>query len=240
MSMTELDRKTLAAINEKKFIEAKNRLLESIKNLPPEAQAPEPLSPPPLTIPYPVGYTFNNCPEFYEELRSAVESGQHFHFLFVGPTGSGKTYLAELIMNRLKEHYQWEQMQYLQCSNLYQKYLNIRNLSFDAREEKTKIYENLPHTKFIMDDLGAEQDTDGSRWFMSSLIDNDYRNIKEGIAKSSIITTNLTHTPLIERYGSRTWDRLQEHYKVFKFAPHSFRCQNRKGVTLGDQTEIKV
>lgn len=70
----------------------------------------------------------------------------------------------------------------------------------------------------LIDDLGAEIDTPGSRAFFSRLIDFRHRR-----KLTTIITTNLALKAWAERYGSRIVDRISDNSTIIELPNKSMR-----------------
>jgi len=177
---------------------------------------------------YPDDYIKNNSAEFYSVIENCVNNRKHFHFIFKGVVGCGKTYLADIIKEQIKEMYGSRVSRY-DANRYYSKYVKL--IMSDDPDDKwllNLVYGDMPDTSFILDDLGSEKDTQASREFYTLLIDNNYKDIKNDVCHLSIITTNLGEDEINRRYGSRAMDRLWENYTVFTFDDYSFRQRDRK------------
>jgi DNA replication protein DnaC len=176
---------------------------------------------------YPDGYIKNNTAEFYTAIENCVNNKQHFHFIFKGTVGCGKTHLARIIRKSLKDLYS-AYLTWYYANDLYSEYVRLTTSNDNEDNWMLNIVKGYPDGMFVLDDLGSEHDTPASRNFFAQFIDNNYRYIKNGSAKVSIITTNLGEDEINNRYGSRAMDRLWENYTVFTFTDYSFRRADRK------------
>ena len=178
---------------------------------------------------YPDDFTKNNTKTFYDIIESDVDNRQPIHYLFKGICGCGKTYLADIIYKYIKDNYSVS-VNWHTANIFYAKYVKL--IMSDDPEDKwllNYLYGDMPSNSFILDDLGSEKDTQASRDFFTLLIDNNYKDIKNGMCRLSIITTNLNDVEITDRYGKgRAMDRLWENYTVFKFNDYSFRQRDKK------------
>lgn len=77
----------------------------------------------------------------------------------------------------------------------------------DAKEQSQAYFDRILATHVLMlDDLGAEQETDWTRERVGTAIDRRYRS-----KLPAIVTTNLGHDDIARRYGPRIADRLREY-----------------------------
>lgn len=75
-----------------------------------------------------------------------------------------------------------------------------------AKEQSQAYFDRIAHEHVLMlDDLGKEQDTPWTRERVSTLIDRRYQS--QG---PTILTTNLKHIEIAERYGAHLADRLYD------------------------------
>jgi len=170
---------------------------------------------------YPPDYIKNNTPEFYTELERITDNPT-FQVLFQGVAGCGKTYLADVILSAYGNYRLYN------ASDFYMDYLELLKQDDDYIKYRMHYFTEAPIPPlFLLDDLGCEKDTPASREFFARFLQNDYDYIQEGRKSRSIITTNLDHTALNNRYGSRAIDRMFEYYgkPIFKFANKSFRME---------------
>ncbi|WP_228379019.1 MULTISPECIES: ATP-binding protein [Thermoanaerobacter] len=128
-------------------------------------------------------------------------------FLFWGPPGTGKSFLAFCIANKLIENL----VPVIAISTIgllnriKQTYKNY------SEEEEVEIINILRNASLlVLDDLGAENNNDWAREKLYEIIDSRYRD-----GKPMIVTTNLTLTQLKEKLTgwdgvARTYDRLIE------------------------------
>lgn len=103
--------------------------------------------------------------------------------LFHGPVGTGKTFIAGCIANELEER-GWT------C--FYTSIPRLCSVMMDMRDGRQKYIDDLNRFDLlVLDDLGAERDTEYMGEFVQSVIDARYR------AKLPLIaTTNLTESEL--------------------------------------------
>ena len=123
-------------------------------------------------------------PDVYEErnpvlIKRVIEDiGRgSFGFVFTGFPGTGKTYLAELILAWLDSREQsLLKGRKIVAQELYADYLRImESKCSDKSEAISKRQHAFRGNVALLDDLGAEPDTPASRKFMRLLIDDRYR-----------------------------------------------------------------
>ncbi len=153
------------------------------------------------------GFTFQNVERDSGVIRIAEEyvtnwqkmKQNHMGYLFWGPVGTGKSYLAACIANALLE------------KEVTVKMTNFNTILNDlfAAEDKTEYIRSLNgYELLIIDDLGVERSSEYALENIFSVIDWRYRS-----GKPLIITTNLPLAQLkqetkIEK--KRIYDRILE------------------------------
>lgn len=127
--------------------------------------------------------------------------------LLYGPPGTGKTFLAFCIANELLNN--TVPVVAISSIGLLNKIKETyRNF---GREGEAEIINNLKNASLlILDDLGAENNTDWAKEKIYEIIDSRYRD-----KKPCIVTTNLTREGLKQKLTgadgvSRTYDRIIE------------------------------
>ena len=122
--------------------------------------------------------------------------------VFTGDVGRGKTHLGCGLLHKAIDRV------------LPARFVSIAELMdelkarFDdgAKEQSQAYFDRIAQTHVLMlDDLGKEQDTPWTRERVSTLIDRRYKS-----ELPTIVTTNLTHKEIAERYGRHLGDRLYE------------------------------
>jgi DNA replication protein DnaC len=136
---------------------------------------------------------------YVEHFDEALKGG--FGILLYGIPGTGKTYMSSCIANAL-----------------IKKDIPVIVISADGIIERIKdtfnnhgadsthiVINSLDNAALlVIDDLGAENDSDWTRTMIYRIIDNRYR-----IKKPMIITTNfLSLVSIKERYDQRTFERM--------------------------------
>lgn len=119
-----------------------------------------------------------------------------------GDVGTGKTYLACALLRQRLERGQTGR--FVSVSDLMDE---IKARFGDGAGEQSEAYfDRLAGEPFlVLDDVGAEFDSLWSAQRVAALIDRRYRS-----EAPTILTTNMTHRELAERYTKRTADRLRE------------------------------
>ena len=160
----------------------------------------------------------NENPNILNYIRKHIND-ENQHYLFFGKVGCGKTYLAKLLSDRDTE--------FVECRSIYEDFLRVQvgNKS-DKPERLRKLNRALRGKDVILDDLGDERDTTSAHYFIGSIIEDRYNMIKKGLAKRTVITTNLTPRQLADTYGHRVIDRLQDVFVFMEFKNKSFRNRN--------------
>lgn len=145
----------------------------------------------------------NNLNKEYKTLNAWVNKfpdSKYKNFVFVGPAGSGKTYLTECIANEfIKKQIAVNFVTAFNLNNLMLKY----HTTFD--DSKDNILEGyITCPVLIIDDLGTEPILKNVTKEYLYLILNE-RIINN---RSTIITTNLSLDGIIDRYGERIFSRM--------------------------------
>lgn len=140
-----------------------------------------------------------------------------------GPPGTGKTYLMCAIMRAMildplqaalvdVTNYRPQLPLMVSTPDL----LRSIRATFEGRgsESGAAIFErySLCHT-LMLDDLGAEKVTDWTRETLFALIDHRYRYMRK-----TYVTTNLSHTELVNQIGDRSTSRLVEMCRVVRLS----------------------
>ena len=174
----------------------------------------------------PSGYRLNN-PNFLKQLKEDFKEERNFNYLFTGSVGCGKTYLAKIIIHNTGGSGFWET---LECRNVYKDYLRLMESNYtDKHEALQRLDDRVKKKNVLIDDLGDERpSTAGSHDYLGGLLVERCETIKRTSTCSSIITTNLKQKEIMEMYGSRVVDRLEENFIMVKFEDHSFRRDKRQ------------
>lgn len=163
-----------------------------------------------------------------DKVRADIQAEAPFHLLFIGEVGCGKTYLAELIMMAVAKYFKHFVKE--------QKVTTIKTRDYIERVYEKMNFPNvyLPdwsgHPVIMIDDLGAERNTEFSHQEISFKLEEHYDSINSGECENSIITTNLTiqgqgnsQMNLQNFYGDRALDRILQYYVPCYFESYSFR-----------------
>ena len=177
-----------------------------------------------MELTLPKGYKENNK-NILNDIRHKLITSSDFHYLFQGPVGCGKTLLSNLIVKPIST---WEgkRPKSLMCRRLYEKYLKIIASNYtDKYDAIDDIYRYFHSGFLILDDLGDERPgTDSAHDFIGGLIEERYDYLKRSNFKGrTIVSTNLDSGEIINFYGSRVYDRIQEMFVICKFKQVSFR-----------------
>ena len=171
---------------------------------------------------------FNECDResyrkaylYGKEIYNHINDGQGL--VLKGLVGTGKTTLAIAIMRKAVE--QGIRCLFVNNISLNDKLLNLLN---SDRKELAN-YDHLLRTVplLVIDDFGAESDRNNHSWLvekMESIIGERYDRMLP-----VVITTNLSHEALVERYNTRIYDRLRETCGVLKFKGQSLRVNKEE------------
>ena len=152
------------------------------------------------------------CKEFTEHW-DAIRDG-NTGLLIYGDVGTGKTFAAACIANELLD----KGVPVLMTS--FPEILNTTRNDMAALMREAKEYDLV-----IVDDLGAERDTEYATEIVQQFIDARYRS-----EKPLIVTTNLTLNDLQNQRDTRyrrIYDRILEMCVPFKFSGGSMRVGKR-------------
>lgn len=136
------------------------------------------------------------------KLCDKLNDSQYRNILLVGMTGTGKTYLAASIANKLLD-YGYEVM-FVTSYKLNSMFLSNHITDIATR---TQFLDNLCDIDvLIIDDLGAENHYNNvSIEYLFDVINERTLN-----NKSTFISTNLTPESIQDRYGDRLFSRLSD------------------------------
>lgn len=167
----------------------------------------------------PEGYVNNNkviTDDIIKELKN--EKGDRA-FLFAGGVGSGKTYLSHIISDcMIPDRFRSsEQFKYDNAYELWEfvKHCYSTNKSVENEVNFSRFY--------VLDDLGAEDNTDASRSFFHNHLLRMYSRWKGGGFKLLIVNMNIGFEQIKERYTARVESRFYEMFKLYRFADKDFR-----------------
>ena len=138
--------------------------------------------------------------ELVDEFKSYIGNmdKKAFSLLIIGPTGTGKTFLARCMgAEALKNN---KSVLYINVNE----YLNSLKPDYDGEPLK---YHAISCDLFILDDLGTERITDYTNAELNYIIDKRLND-----KKSTIITTNLNHDQIEDLYLSSMHSRLENAY----------------------------
>tara|TARA_Y100000593_G_C4300416_1_gene333043 strand:+ start:1019 stop:1573 length:555 start_codon:yes stop_codon:yes gene_type:complete len=174
----------------------------------------------------PKKYRKNN-PNILEQLKEDFKEDKPFNYFFTGNVGCGKTYLAKIIIYSTGGSGSWE---ILECRNVYKDYLRLMESNYtDKHEALQRLDDKVKKKMVLIDDLGDERpSTPGSHDYVGSLLVERCETIKRTGTCNTLITTNLKQKEIMEMYGSRVVDRLEENFIMMKFEDHSFRRDKRQ------------
>ncbi|HHX36398.1 MAG TPA: ATP-binding protein [Clostridiaceae bacterium] len=150
--------------------------------------------------------------------------------LFIGPPGTGKTFLAGCIANALTDRD--IRVLYISAIELFRRLSILRKLEAafmpdpEAKKEAEQFY-NLLQTipLLIIDDLGTEEVPAGIR--LSELL--QIINVRSRGQTSTLISSNLSPRELTEMYDERLVSRLYGNFKVIQFKGRDIRLRRGHG-----------
>lgn len=158
------------------------------------------------------------CHNFIDNFAN-TDGKKYSNLLFFGETGVGKTFLTNCIAKELIDQYQ---------SVIYLSAIKLFNILSDAEfnhnniDAKNQVAQILNCDLLIIDDLGTEL----SNSFTNSALFNCLN--ERLIAKhSTIISTNLIFTELMDRYSERITSRLAKEFTFLKIYGDDLR-HNKK------------
>lgn len=151
--------------------------------------------------------------QYAEQFKQHKKSGSGL--LFWGPVGTGKSYISACIANAVLEKGYTARM------------TNFEEVARDMQstwEKQAYIDSLLDFDLLVLDDLGAERQSEFMQGLVFSLIDARYRS-----GRPMIITTNLTSDELTKTAGvkySRIYDRVLERCTPIKVDGYNYRRQS--------------
>lgn len=143
-----------------------------------------------------------------------------FKGLYVyGPYGTGKSKFFDIIHHMARklvvEHgYQGMWFTSVTAPWIVEEYMKATEKGYEGSFEFTRYYKG----RLYIDDLGMERLAFGRDNIISDLLFERHRN-----GSKTFISSNLTPTEFIQRYGARLGDRLREAYNIIEFKGKSFR-----------------
>lgn len=173
----------------------------------------------------PEGYVNNNkviTDDIIQELKN--EKGERA-FLFAGGVGCGKTYLSQIIAETVipEKFRAWGNYLFTTTTNIWE----------DAKKgyAANRPYEPRIPPYYILDDLGAEDNTDASQEFVHNHLLKVYDRWKQGGFRLLIVSTNLGFEEITSRYTSRVESRFYEMFRLYRFDDKDFRKKKMRLVS---------
>ena len=176
---------------------------------------------------------YDACKAYSDMFSKAIQTG----LMLAGQAGCGKTHLAVAIaieIAKRKPLPNWDKtsferyaddkpenfadhcgIQFIPTAEL----LNRIKKTYDNHEDTDEIIDKYKKTQLlILDDLGAERETDWALEQLYEIIDYRYNELLP-----LIVTTNLTASELTAALGDRTSDRLRSMCKLLSITAPSQR-----------------
>ena len=184
----------------------------------------------------PKDYNRNN-PNILKRIDEDRKENKPFHYLFIGNAGCGKTLLATLLAHDFAARLKGSAMDapyFIKVRTFYREYLGLLNSSYSDIHTALKSKEAKFRSKFaIIDDIGDDRpSTPSANEYIGGMLEERYDYIKMCESRSNpswtIGTTNLNQKQLMEKYGSRVVDRIEEMFTIMKFKDTSFRRKKRE------------
>ncbi|MDR1831588.1 MAG: ATP-binding protein [Fusobacteriaceae bacterium] len=157
--------------------------------------------------------------EYAENFDDYLVSGTGF--IFMGFSGSGKTYCANIIAERLRKD-----LHTVLILTMGEYLLRVRQLINGSPGSEQELLDHMLRCELlILDDLGSEVFTDWAKGKLFEIIDGRYR-----AKMPTIITTNLTLKMLAEKTridgSDKIFDRLKEtcRVRIFGWPSHRKAC----------------
>lgn len=146
--------------------------------------------------------------------------GTDQNLLFIGPTGTGKTFLAHCIANELIN--QGKTVVMLTAHRLIE---NLTDADFERIDRQTSavLWEC---DLLIIDDLGCERKTDYAQGQLFNII-----NDRIASGKKMIVSTNLSAAELGRVYAQRIFSRLIGAFSGYIFPGEDLRLRKKKNIT---------
>jgi DNA replication protein DnaC len=159
----------------------------------------------------------NKTKEFIENFDSYPHKG----LLFVGPTGTGKTFLSHCIANELIKR--GRTALYLSAPALFHTIQNYRTSSWDAQKTEDETYGYIMESELlIIDDLGIENITSARYAEFLTILNTRSSNDARKRCKT-IISTNLGYKELMQLYTERVVSRIVGDFLSIKFVGEDLR-----------------
>ena len=158
-----------------------------------------------------------NCIHFVESFNDSEVK----NFLFSGPTGVGKTYMAGCIAIELMNR--GYSVLYQTAPALFNTIYEYRYKSSNDDGYDNSIYKNIMEAELlIIDDLGTESPSAMRYAELLNIMDTRYANDKRKPCKT-IIATNIEMKKLFEYYDERVVSRITGSFDIFRFVGDDIR-----------------
>lgn len=162
-------------------------------------------------------YYHNQTPNLIKQAEFDLSEHKNIAYIFIGNAGSGKTLLSNLISQARMN------IDYKDAQSIYSRYLELVSSNFTDKNEAINKLENCLCSNIRLDDLGCEKETESSKEFFETILNNMYNKWKAGKITFFIITTNLSMALIQKRYGDRAYSRLMEMFTVWQFPNVDYR-----------------